>query len=233
MKRYLDLCRVSNLPTVWTNVLAALVLASGEFQWGNFLILSLAFSCFYCAGMCLNDLWDAEYDRQTRPCRPIPSGRVTPREATGAALLLFAAALALLLLVPYKEEALVAGVLLTAVIVAYDWYHKEQPLTLILMPTSRLLVFIGTAVAVTGTAGQLPLLAGILQFLYIGAISLTARYESARARPFPFPAIPLMIAAIALLDGMMLAVAVSPAWIGAGISGTMLTLAGQRYVKGD
>lgn len=233
MKRYLDLCRVSNLPTVWTNVLAALVLAAGEFQWSKFLILSLAFSCFYCAGMCLNDLWDVDYDRNARPGRPIPSGKVTSHEAAGATILLFAAAFALLLLAPWKEEALLAGTLLTMVIVAYDRYHKEYPPTIILMPTSRLLVFIGTAVAVTGTAGQLPLFAGLVQFLYIGAISLTARYESARARSSPFPAVPLMLAGIALLDGIMLAVAVSPAWTGAGISGTMLTLAGQRYVKGD
>lgn len=232
MKRYLDLCRISNLPTVWTNVLAALVLATGDFDWRNFLLLALAFSCFYCAGMCLNDLWDAEYDRKTRPGRPIPSGRVTPREAAGATMLLFAAALALLLLAPYKG-ALIVGALLTMVIVAYDRYHKEYPPTIILMPTSRLLVFIGTALAVSGTAGKGPLLASTIQFIYVGTISITARHETRRGQSFPFPAVPLMIAVIALLDGIMLSIAVSPAWIGAGIAGMVLTLAGQRYVKGD
>jgi 4-hydroxybenzoate polyprenyltransferase len=233
LKRYLDLCRVSNLPTAWTNVLAAQVLATGKFDGEYFLVLSLAFSCFYCAGMCLNDLWDAEYDRHARPGRPIPSGKVTPREAGGATILLFAAALALLLLAPYKKEALIVGALLTAVIVAYDRYHKKYPLTLLLMPTSRLLVFVGTALAAAGTTGKGAVVAGSIQFLYVGTISLTARHESRRGQPFPLPAVPLMIAAIALLDGIMLAGAVSPAWLGAGIGGMIMTMAGQRYVRGD
>jgi len=42
-----------------------------------------------------------------------------------------------------------------------------------------------------------------------------------------------MLAAIALLDGVVLAVLASPAWLIAGIAGTALTRAAQRYVRGD
>lgn len=232
MKRYLDLCRISNVPTVWTNVLAAMVLATGAFAWRSFIVLSLAFSCFYCAGMCLNDLWDAEYDRKARPARPIPSGRITPQQAAEATMLLFASGLILLLLAPHRE-GLAGGALLMAVIVAYDRYHKRYPLTVILMPTSRLLVFVGTALSVTGTVGKGPALAGVVQFVYVGAISLTARHEAVRHAPYRFPAVPLLIAGIALVDGIMLAVAASGWWLFPGIAGMALTMAGQRYVKGD
>ena len=59
----LALCRISNLPTVWTNVLAAIVLSSAALSLADFLLLCLVLSCFYSAGMCLNDLVDSEEDR--------------------------------------------------------------------------------------------------------------------------------------------------------------------------
>jgi len=42
-----------------------------------------------------------------------------------------------------------------------------------------------------------------------------------------------MIAAISLLDGVAMAVLVSPVWLVAGVIGGLLTIAGQRYVRGD
>jgi len=42
-----------------------------------------------------------------------------------------------------------------------------------------------------------------------------------------------MIAGISLLDGVLMAVLVSPAWLIAGIAGTLLTGYGQRFVRGD
>jgi len=42
-----------------------------------------------------------------------------------------------------------------------------------------------------------------------------------------------MIACISLLDGIVMAVLVSPAWLVAGISGAVLTQFGQKYIRGD
>ncbi len=44
--------------------------------WGVFALLVGASACLYEAGMALNDVFDVEIDRQERPDRPIPSGRV-------------------------------------------------------------------------------------------------------------------------------------------------------------
>ena len=75
---YLRLGRVSNLPTVWTNVLAGAVLAGratvGPGRAGR--SLALALSLFYVGGMYLNDAFDREIDARERPERPIPSGRI-------------------------------------------------------------------------------------------------------------------------------------------------------------
>ena len=232
VKDYLELCRISNLPTVWTNVLAACILGEGSFVWNNFLLLSLSFSCFYAAGMCLNDLWDAEADRTHRPARPIPSGRISTRGAAILTALLFASALALLSLAPYGR-ALPAGVLLMAVIIAYDRFHKRHPLSVLLMAASRLLIFIVTPLAVTGTVGPGPAAAGGVQSMYVLVISLTARHEQYRREPYAIPVISLMISCISLLDGMILALAEAPGWLGAGVVGVVLTMAGQQFVRGD
>ena len=67
----LRLGRVSNLPTVWTNALAGLVLA-GQAGWDPRIPpLLLALSLFYVAGMYLNDAFDREIDARERPERPI------------------------------------------------------------------------------------------------------------------------------------------------------------------
>jgi hypothetical protein len=52
-------------------------------------------SCFYTAGMALNDYADRDVDARERPGRPIPSGRVTPGFALGLAGGLTAAGAAL------------------------------------------------------------------------------------------------------------------------------------------
>jgi len=46
---------VSNLPTVWTNVLAGTVLAGGAWQSGRMGIVLIAMSLMYVGGMYLND----------------------------------------------------------------------------------------------------------------------------------------------------------------------------------
>jgi 4-hydroxybenzoate polyprenyltransferase len=232
LKAYLDLSRVSNLPTVWTNVLAGSLLAAGGFPGAHYLLLAVSLSCFYLAGMALNDLCDLEHDRVTRPSRPLPSGRVSLRGARSFTLALFGAGFLLLALAPYSGGEWAALLLLVA-IVAYDRHHKKNPFSVLLMAACRFLVF---AVAALGAAGRFPatvVLAGGAQFCYIIILSLVARYENSRARPYPFPVIPVMLAGISLLDGILLAVLAGPAWLAAGIGGFLLTLAGQKYVRGD
>jgi 4-hydroxybenzoate polyprenyltransferase len=232
LKAYLDLCRVSNLPTVWTNVLAACLLASSGFDAGSIVLLAFSLSCFYLAGMAFNDLCDREYDRVKRPSRPIPSGRVSARDTKIFTMLLFAAGFISLALAPYQRAGF-AAILLLGAIVAYDRHHKQNPFSVLLMASCRFLLFAVAALAVAGRLPAAVVQAGSVQFGYIVALSLVARYENSRPRSFPFPVLPAMLAGISLLDGVLLAVLVSPVWLVAGAAGFFLTIMGQRYVRGD
>lgn len=232
IKSYIELCRVSNLPTVWTNVLAAAVLSEAAFSWFGFITLAFSMSLFYSAGMCLNDIFDVETDRVNKPFRPLPSGSISLRNAWVLTDILFAAGVILLLTFPY-QRAVPAGVLLLVLIVIYDKYHKAHPFSVIIMASCRLMVYVVSSTAVSGEVGALVVVAGLMQFTYILAVSLAARYENKRKKSGPLPVIPLMIAGASLIDGIVLAIFASPHWLLFGISGTILTLAGQKFVKGD
>src|SRR5580704_4567103 len=73
----LRLGRISNLPTVWTNVLAGAVLSGGEWRSWRLGVVLLAMSLFYVGGMYLNDYFDRAIDARERPERPIPAGAVS------------------------------------------------------------------------------------------------------------------------------------------------------------
>lgn len=232
LKSYIELCRISNLPTIWSNVLAAVILSGEPFSWSAFTALALSLSLFYSAGMALNDICDAGIDRIQRPVRPIPSGRITLRAAyllTGGLLV---AAFMLLLTFPHKS-AVAGGFVLLLLIILYDRYHKGHPASVLLMAACRAMVYVVSAYALAGMVSGIVLTAAMIQFGYIVCISVTARYENRRPTPFPFPVIPLMLAGICLVDGIFLAVVMSPIWLAAGACGMLLTLFGQRFVRGD
>ena len=109
LRTLLILSRGSNLPTVWSNCLAAWWLGGGGHVWG-LPVLLLGASLLYIGGMFLNDAVDANFDRQHRRERPIPSGQVSERSvwgisagllATGAILVI---ALGVLPVQPPAEE---------------------------------------------------------------------------------------------------------------------------------
>lgn len=231
-KAYLQLCRVSNLPTIWTNVLVGSLLSGGRVTVYLYLLLALSLSGFYLAGMVLNDLCDCEHDRQFRPSRPIPSCRVSERAAFILTIVLFAAGFGPLAFAPSLYGAL-AAVPLSVAIVHYDHHHKQNPFSVLLMGSCRFLVYAVAAYAVSGRLAPLVVAAGATQFLYIVLLSLFARYENSRQEPFSFPVMPVLLAGISIVDGIVLAFLLAPIWILAGAGGFVLTLAGQRYVRGD
>jgi 4-hydroxybenzoate polyprenyltransferase len=232
LKAYLDLCRVSNLPTVWTNVLAAFIISTTRFSWLDFSTLALSMSLFYSGGMSLNDICDITPDRAKKPLRPLPSGRISMRNSALFTGVLFLSALALLADMHFPR-AICAGLFLLVVIVIYDLAHKAHPFSVILMAGCRLLVFVVTSLALTGSLIPFVMVAGCIQFVYLLLICVVARYENSMNIPFKFPVIPAMLAGISLLDGVLMALFVSPAWLIAGIAGTILTWYGQRFVRGD
>lgn len=171
-KTFLLLGRISNLPTVWSNVLAGAVLA-GQVHTLSFAWLLLAASLFYVAGMFLNDAFDRNVDAIERPERPIPSGQISANAVFSIGFIMMLAGLALL--VPLGWNAALAGLALCACILLYDMHHKKNPFSPLAMGVCRALLYL---LAAAGMGGNLPWLAAALITAYVAGLTYTARQEN-------------------------------------------------------
>jgi 4-hydroxybenzoate polyprenyltransferase len=186
-RTYAQLVRLPNLPTALADIcLGALATGALPSRWLPFVLLLAASGSLYCGGMVWNDYFDVEQDRRERPDRPLPSGRVTRREAAllGAGLLsagvLFAALAGLsLALVADGASRLpfVLAVELVVCILLYDGWLKRTPAGPLAMGACRALnVLLG--VSVVGTlAAPGPHLAAVVG-LYIVGVTWFARTEA-------------------------------------------------------
>ncbi len=198
----LKLGRISNLPTVWTNTLAGVVLAGGATGDARVPWLMLALSLCYVAGMFLNDAFDRQFDARHRPERPIPSGEATATTVFGAGFAMLAVGVALLTWIGYGFSEgtgwrpALAGVALGATIVIYDWRHKENPLSPAVMGLCRVLVYATAAYAVAVDPSPRVFAMGFLLLCYLIGLTYIAKQEHlehvANLWPLAFLAAPLL-----------------------------------------
>lgn len=180
----LRLGRVSNLPTVWTNVVAGAVLAGSTPMPFLLGVLLLAISLFYVAGMYLNDAFDRHFDAAAYPQRPIPSGAVAAGTVFAVGFLGLVAGELLLIVVGYGIEGglgwppVIAGLCLAATIIYYNAHHKGNPFGPLLMSLCRGQVYLITALAVAPELSQQVWWGTGLLVAYILGLSYVARQES-------------------------------------------------------
>jgi 4-hydroxybenzoate polyprenyltransferase len=254
LRAWLVLSRGSNLPTVWSSVLvgwlAAIYLdgmsdslyfglarmdfsrpASAPIFFWPLAALLLAISAIYVGGMILNDFFDAAWDAQHRPARPIPSGAVSRKAAgiVGFGLLFAGAAGAILVrslrmaavpevaagkqgsdvgLFAVLVLALVAGVLV------YDRWHKGVAWAPVVMGFCRaMLPILGAALggeSILGTLTspwQLYLLAAATLWAHTSGLTWVARHEATDGNPPDWTAwalyvVPLPLALYAAFRGL-------------------------------
>lgn len=91
MKAWLRFLRVPLLPTVWSQVVAAGLIAGVR---PDPYVIG-AFSCLFLFGMASNDWCDREIDRLRSPSRPLASGKIGPRGAKTVLVGLFLLMIAL------------------------------------------------------------------------------------------------------------------------------------------
>jgi 4-hydroxybenzoate polyprenyltransferase len=176
LRSALRLGRVSNLPTVWTNTLAGAALAGAAGFGAEFAVMLAAFSLFYTGGMFLNDAFDAEFDAAQRPERPIPSGAIGRREVYAWGYGMMALGVALLAWVGAAPA--LAGLALAAAITYYDWNHKRNLLSPVVMGLCRVLVYVGAGL---GTAPAPPPALWIgagLMLCYLIGLTYVAKQEN-------------------------------------------------------
>lgn len=225
LRPWLILSRGSNLPTVWSSTMAGWLLGaywsrnilrlqlgltdgpSAEVAWWPLPWLLLAVSAIYVGGMILNDVFDAAWDTQHRPLRPIPSGQVSADTAyvVGFSLLLAGAVGAVVVRILHArafpldsverlnshagEVVVVAGLLVAAVLV-YNRWHKGVVWAPVVMGLCRaLLPILGLVVAgisfdsLGWTGWTFVLLCSFTLWLLTFTLTWVARHEATDANP--------------------------------------------------
>ncbi|WP_181412398.1 UbiA family prenyltransferase [Streptomyces griseorubiginosus] len=151
-RAWAELLRLPALFTVPGDALAGAAAVSARPTPRTFLAIASSL-CLYEAGMALNDWADRDVDAVERPHRPLPSGRVRPAAALGAACVLTGAGLSFAAWA--GRPALTVAVPLAATVWAYDLALKNTRLGPAAMATARGLDLLlgASATASAGGAG--------------------------------------------------------------------------------
>ena len=177
LRAWLVLGRVSNLPTVWTNVYAAWLLSGGPLAWTASLgWLLLGASLIYVGGTTLNDFFDVAFDREYRKERPIPSGALS-RVTVGIGCALYFVSGSAAVLVGARGSWIFLACLIVA-IVLYDYRHKEWVGSVFVMGACRFFLSLLAASCVTSSIALPVWIHATTLFAYIVGLSFTARGES-------------------------------------------------------
>jgi 4-hydroxybenzoate polyprenyltransferase len=184
----LRLGRVSNLPTVTSNVLAGVALAGGSPSPVRIALIALAMSLMYVAGMFLNDAFDRDIDARERPDRPIPAGEVRAAQVFDAGFALLLGGIAITALVALVGGAgwrpVMCAIALGALIIFYDAYHKQNPLSPVVMGLCRVGVYATAAFATARDAdpalgwGTVAVLGYLIGLTYIARQENLARFTN-------------------------------------------------------
>ena len=211
----LRLGRISNLPTVWTDALAGVVIVGAPTLDARMPWLVVALSLCYVAGMYLNDAFDREFDRRYRPERPIPSGEVSAVAVFGAGYAMLAFGVMLLAWVGYGFadgtgwRPVAAGLALAAAIVFYDTHHKQSAVSPVVMGLCRMLVYVTAAYAFAVDPPDRVYLIGALLLCYLIGLTYIAKQEHlgriGNLWPLAFLGLPLLWGLRASLDDALVA----------------------------
>ena len=215
IRGYLELARPANVATALADILAGYAIAGlPDPRALGWLLLSTA--CLYAGGVVLNDVFDRDIDRQERPERPIPSGRVSATSAAmlGAALL----GTGILSAIQANSTSGTVATVTAACVLLYDAWGKRQgllgPLNMGMCRGFNLLLGISASPATVGTAWPLTL----LPVVYITSVTAVSRGEvhGGRRGVAAFALISLSLVFAALV-GLALARG-GPSWAGVAIT---------------
>ncbi|MFH1229399.1 MAG: UbiA family prenyltransferase [Candidatus Aenigmatarchaeota archaeon] len=141
MLSYLEILRIPNAILSIVAVIVSAILV------GFYSPLQIAIACAAVflisgAGMVINDYFDYEADKVNRPKRPLPSGRISKRNALVYSLILFAIGNLLTLFLNIQMTAI--ALVNTLLLVAYSWKLKKVLLVgnfVVSYETASILVF--------------------------------------------------------------------------------------------
>jgi heme O synthase-like polyprenyltransferase len=170
--------RIANVPSVLSNLGVGVFLggaaSGGSFEWPWLLMLSGVL--LYIAGNFLNDWADRDWDKTRRPERALPQGMFPSWVYLVLALggLIGGSLIAGL----YGSGVLWVSLILVGMIVLYTVVHKKTPLSVVPMGLCRACLPLMGYLAMRGQLSVLALYPALALFVYIVALSLSARWES-------------------------------------------------------
>ena len=214
VKNYLQLVRVPNLFTAVTNVFtgcAAVCATRPSVATVAFLAFSSA--CLYAGGVALNDCCDLDVDRDERPGRPLPSGKIAYQRALLVAAGLLVAGVAWAAMV--GAMAVVTASAIVLLVATYNFGLKSVrvvgPLNMGACRFGN--VLLGACAAPAASMRALPFAAFMMAWVVV--ISLISAHEA--ASPRRQSAVRAMVLAIPLLDGVFVGALTTP-WLGLGVA---------------
>jgi len=204
----LRLGRVSNLPTVWTNVIAGATIANTAANIVDVALVGLAMTAFYVGGMYLNDFFDRDVDARERPGRPIHAGDISAGAVSAIGFALLAVGVALL--ARFGLLTVILGLALAGSIVLYDAWHKGNVFAPVIMGLCRALVYLVTGAVVSGEI-RFALIAGSMALAtHVIGLTYAAKQENlnqvGRLWPLAVLAGPLLLAAPGISSGWLVVV---------------------------
>jgi 4-hydroxybenzoate polyprenyltransferase len=176
-KAWMNMLRISNSPTIISNVMVGVALAiiAHREQWSThihspplqlgkpLLVIIVVLLLLYYAGMILNDAFDAKRDKKLRPDRPIPQGVITAKQAWIAGFIMLA--IGNLLAFKIGLGAGFSTLALSFYILLYTVLHHIRIASIPLMAICRGLVYV---VAVSAFSAQN---IGTILLIYCGIIA--------------------------------------------------------------
>jgi len=148
IRQYFQLVRFPGIFTAFTNVLLGYSVVQGD-NFSLYLLgpLLATSGCLFLAGMSLNDYFDKKIDKKERPERPIPSGKILPKNALFLGIILLIIANIFSIFVGF--ETVIVTIVMSLLIFSYDFKIKNFPVIGILTLSSvRFLnVILGTSIA--------------------------------------------------------------------------------------
>ena len=176
-RAYLELIRYPLFAIPIVATLPGIVLAGHEFGWNWRAPVALVTALLgYFAGMIKNDYFHTAHDAIAHPNRPIPSGRVAPRDALHLASGLYVTCVLLGFLMNPWAGALV--LLLIALSHSYNAYLKARGLWgSLVLPFGIGLLSVFGAVAVSGRVPMLVWFAFGATFLYDFGTHITSTFK--------------------------------------------------------
>lgn len=170
--------RIANVPSVVSNLGVGVLLGSigsgAEFSWPW--ALTIAAVLFYGAGNFLNDWADREWDLVNRPERALPRGLFS--EKAYLAVAVGGALVGLGLAAIHGWGAVIVSGTLVFFIWLYTKVHKRAAWAVIPMGLCRACLPVLGFVAMRGGISGSALFPAVGLFVYVAALSLSARWES-------------------------------------------------------